>query len=193
LRGREVLVIGAGEAVKDLVPMLATLHMAVTVATRSPGQASRAFPEARAVIALDELTAALPSADFVVLAIPLTPTTRGLIGKEQLDAMKASAVLVNMARSLVVDEAALYGALVNHGIAAAGLDVWTRRPAGISERLAPSPHDFASLDNVLLTPHFAGWTHESQAARWRNIAENVDRLATGQPLLSVVAVGEHEH
>lgn len=190
LRGREVLVIGAGEAAKDLVPMLAVLGMAVTVATRTPARALTAFPAARAVIRLDGLTSALPSADFVVLAVPLTPATTGLIGKQQLEAMKRSAILVNMARSLVVDEASLFDALVNDGIAAAALDVWTRRPAAISERLGPSPHDFASLDNVLLTPHFAGWTHESQATRWRNIAQNVDRLAAGKPVLNVVAVGE---
>src|SRR5215472_7234567 len=95
-------------------------------------------------VELDEL---LREADFVSLHVPLTPDTHHLIGAEQLDRMKSSAVLVNTSRGPVVDEAALAVALREHRIFAAGLDVFEREP-----EIHP---DLLGLDNVVLAPHIA--------------------------------------
>ncbi len=123
---------------------------------------------------LDEL---LTASDFVVLACPLTEETRHLIDARRLALMKSTAVLVNVARGAVVDEAALVEALRQHRIAGAALDVFAQQP------LAPD-HPFMQLHNVLLTPHLAGLTVESMKRMSDGAADEVLRLLAGQPLLN---------
>jgi phosphoglycerate dehydrogenase-like enzyme len=95
----------------------------------------------------------LEEADFVSIHIPLNEETRGLIGEEELKAMKKDAILVNTSRGPIVDEEALYRTLKEGQVAAAGLDVFLQEP------LRPeSP--FLTLDNVVLIPHIAGSTRE---------------------------------
>ena len=126
---------------------------------------------------LDEV---LRRADYLVLTLPLTDTTRGLIGAAQLGAMKPTAVLVNVSRAEIVDESALYHALAERRIAAAALDVWYRYPTEAAPML-PARQPFHELPNVLLTPHVSGWTAGMLEARARLIAENIARTARGEP------------
>ena len=126
---------------------------------------------------LDEV---LRRADYLVLTLPLTDTTRGLIGAAQLGAMKPTAVLVNVSRAEIVDESALYHALAERRIAAAALDVWYRYPTEAAPML-PARQPFHELPNVLLTPHVSGWTAGMLVARARLIAENIARTARGEP------------
>jgi phosphoglycerate dehydrogenase-like enzyme len=100
--------------------------------------------------------------------------------------MKPSAILINVGRGPVVDEAALYRALADGTIAGAALDVWYRYPSGPGATL-PSGQPFHELANVLMTPHVSGWTDGMLAARSALIAENAARLAAGAPLLNLVA------
>jgi glyoxylate reductase len=104
----------------------------------------------------DDLLDVLPSADVVTLHCPLTPETRHLIDAAALAAMKPTAVLVNTARGLVVDEAALVEALQTAAIAGAALDVFEHEPAVSGELL--------SMENVVLTPHIASATRETRHA-----------------------------
>jgi phosphoglycerate dehydrogenase-like enzyme len=126
---------------------------------------------------LDEV---LRRADYLVLTLPLTEATRGLIGAAQLGAMKSTAMLVNISRAEIVDESALYHALVERRIAAAALDVWYRYPTETAPML-PAREPFHELPNVLLTPHVSGWTAGMLEARARLIAENIARTARGEP------------
>ncbi len=121
----------------------------------------------------------LGEADIVTLHVPLNDSTRGLIGAAELASMKRSAILVNTSRGPVIDETALYEALADRIIAAAGLDVFEREPP-----LADNP--LFSLDNVTLTAHLAGPTRESDRSRVRNAFDNVQRVARGEPPLWVV-------
>jgi glyoxylate reductase len=130
----------------------------------------------------DDLRAALPSADVVTLHVPLDAETRHLIGKDELRAMKESAILVNTSRGPVVDEAALVGALRSGEIAGAGLDVYEYEPE-LAEGLA-------ELDNVVLAPHTASATHEARSAMSRLAAENVIAALEGRPLPSEVRQAE---
>ena len=100
---------------------------------------------------LEEL---LSESDVVFIAVSLTPETRGLIGKEELDFMKPNSILVNISRGQVIDEDALVEALRVKKIAGAVLDVFHEEPL-------PQNHPLLALDNVLLTPHIAGYTWES--------------------------------
>ncbi|HEX9822499.1 MAG TPA: 2-hydroxyacid dehydrogenase [Methylomirabilota bacterium] len=128
----------------------------------------------------------LRRADFLVLTLPLTPATGGMIGAAQLAAMKPSAVLVNVSRADIVDESALYQALVERRIAGAALDVWYRYPTSAAPTL-PANQPFHELPNVLMTPHVSGWTEGMLDARARLIAENISRTARGEPPVNEIA------
>lgn len=117
----------------------------------------------------------LAESDFVSLHCPLTPSTRGLIGREQLRAMKRGAILLNTARGAVVDEMELAAALREGHLAGAGLDVFTDEPA--------VPEALRALESVVLTPHIGSGSRESRGAMARLVAEEVTRFATGQPLV----------
>jgi phosphoglycerate dehydrogenase-like enzyme len=139
----------------------------------------------------DGLVDLLKESDFVVLACPLSDATRGLIGAAQLAMMKPTAVLINIARGGVVDEAALYEALSRSVIGGAAIDVWWRLPnvAEGQTECAPcrlSDHPFHSLPNVLLSNHTSSWSEEQIQRRHRVIAGNLDAIRQGRPLRSVV-------
>jgi phosphoglycerate dehydrogenase-like enzyme len=131
---------------------------------------------------LDEV---LSRVDFVVIAMPATAQTIGAIGARQLKLLKPTAFLVNVARAQIVDEAALYEALARRSIAGAALDVWYHYPCEAGAT-APASLPFHELSNVLMTPHVSGWTDGMLDARARLIAENIRRVATGEPLLNLV-------
>jgi phosphoglycerate dehydrogenase-like enzyme len=107
-------------------------------------------------VQLDEL---LIRSDIVTLHLPLTPETRGFIGREQLGKMKRSAILINTARGPVVDQAALVEALANQHLAGAGLDVFDLEPP------LPPNHPILSAPNAVLTPHIGFETAEAMSAK----------------------------
>ena len=121
----------------------------------------------------------LRESDLISLHTPLNNTTRHLIGAEELSLMKESAILVNTARGPVINEAALYDALIEGKILAAGLDVFDQEP--------PQPDNpLFKLDNVILSAHLAGPTFESNIARVRNAFDNVQRVARGEEPLWII-------
>lgn len=128
----------------------------------------------------------LKAADFVLVSTPLIPETRGLISKDELAMMKPSAYLINPARGHIVDEVALYDALTSNQIAGAALDTWYEYPSSDNDNPRPSKVPFWDLPNVIMTPHHSGATYGTAARRGRAVAENIDRLASGQPLVNVV-------
>ena len=121
----------------------------------------------------------LRTSDIVSLHVPLTPSTRHMIGAGELGLMKKTAYLINTCRGPVVDEPALYEALSNGTIAGAGLDVFDQEPP-------PAGNPLFGLDNVILTPHFAGPTWDNQYGRFRNGFDNVQRVARGEKPLWVI-------
>jgi phosphoglycerate dehydrogenase-like enzyme len=133
-----------------------------------------------------ELETLLEASDFLALACPLTPETRGLIGPAEFARMRPTASLINVARGEVVDEAALYEALRDRRIRSAAVDVWYQYPKNGVPRM-PSRFPFDKLDNVILTPHCSAWTERVVALRFRDIAANIDRLVAGEPLVNVVS------
>jgi phosphoglycerate dehydrogenase-like enzyme len=134
----------------------------------------------------DQLDHLLEASDFVLIACPLTATTQGLIGKAELARMRKDAVLINVARGPIVDEDALFAALRERAIGGAVLDTWYRYPSGGDASVRPSRHPFHQLDNVVMTPHCSGWTEGLMTRRFTVIIDNLERLATGQPLLNQV-------
>ncbi len=121
----------------------------------------------------------LRTSDLVSLHVPLTPLTRGMMGAAQFKLMKPAAYFINTCRGPVVQEAALHAALTDGTIAGAGLDVFDREPP-------PADNPLFNLDNVVLTPHFAGPTWDNQQTRFRNAFDNVERVARGDKPLWVI-------
>jgi phosphoglycerate dehydrogenase-like enzyme len=124
---------------------------------------------------LDQLLAA---SDILVLSVPLTPATNGLIGRRELALMKKDAVLVNLARGEIVDEAALFAHLKEAPDFTACIDAWWIEP--VRHGHFRMDHDFMSLPNVIASPH-----NSASVARWRNVAlrravENIGRVLKGE-------------
>jgi phosphoglycerate dehydrogenase-like enzyme len=125
-------------------------------------------------------------ADFVCLTTALGPETRGLVDAGMLARMKPTGVLLNVARGAVVDEDALYAALSEKRIGGAIIDVWWSYPSAQTPEAPLSRHPFHKLPNVLTTPHASGWTTGMRRRRAGQFAQNLDRLARGEPLQNIV-------
>ncbi|MGN7250962.1 2-hydroxyacid dehydrogenase [Arthrobacter sp. SAFR-014] len=127
----------------------------------------------------------LAASDVVVVTVPLDADTKGMIGAAELSAMKATGLLINVARGPVVDQSALYGALRDRRIAGAGIDVWWGQPSdGV---VPPAELPFAELENAVLTPHHSGHARITFERRAGDIAANIGRLARGEDLVNLVA------
>jgi D-3-phosphoglycerate dehydrogenase len=122
-----------------------------------------------------ELNAALPTADFVSIHCPKTPETVGMFNATRLKRMKPSAYLINTARGGIVDEPALYDALVSGRLAGAGLDVFEQEPP-------PSGHSLFALPNVIMAPHVAGVTREAVDRMSEQTARNILSALDGEPI-----------
>jgi len=122
-----------------------------------------------------DLDAALPRADFVSIHCPKTPETVGMFNAARLRRMKAVAYLINTARGGIVDEPALYDALVSGKLAGAGLDVFAQEPP-------PSGHSLFELPNVIMAPHMAGVTREAVDRMSVQTARNLLSALDGDPI-----------
>src|SRR5580692_12997661 len=122
-----------------------------------------------------DLDAALPRADFVSLHCPKTPETVGMFNAARLKRMKVTAYLINTARGGIIDEPALYDALVSGKLAGAGLDVFEQEPP-------PVGHSLFELPNVIVAPHVAGVTRESVDRMSEQTARNILSALDGEPI-----------
>ncbi len=122
-----------------------------------------------------DLDAALPKADFVSIHCPKTPETVGMFNAARLKRMKATAYLINTARGGIVDEPALYDALVSGKLAGAGLDVFEQEPP-------PAGHSLFELPNVIMAPHVAGVTREAVDRMSEQTARNILSALDGEPI-----------
>jgi phosphoglycerate dehydrogenase-like enzyme len=183
LAGKTVGILGYGRIGQGVARRARAFDMEVCAVRRD---VSRSAGDGLALLGgLDVLDEVLRRSDYVVVTIPATPATRGLLGEEQLGTMKRTAMLINVSRGEIVDEQALYRALADGTIAAAALDVWYRYPLD-SGPTPPAHEPFHELPNVLMTPHVSGWTEGMLQARAKLIAENIERTARGEPPMNLV-------
>lgn len=166
LSGRTMGIVGMGSVGRAVTRIARDgFGLSVIAATRNPAT----LPEGVRGADLDAL---LSAADVVVLCCPLTEETRGLVSRERIARMTPDALLVNVSRGPVVDEAALVDALKAGRIAGAALDVFSTQPL-------PADHPLMVLDNVVLTPHMAGITEESMMRMGVGAAEEAIRVLSG--------------
>lgn len=189
LHGRTALILGYGRIGQHMAPVCRALGMEVIGVRRSVQPAER-HDEFAQIYGREHLEALLPRADVLLLALPGTPETRGLVGARELALLKDDAIVVNVGRGSVIDETALYEALVRGKLAAAGIDAWYQYPRSEAERTStfPSQHPFHELDNVVLSPHRAGWLGSEDESRMIMLAEMLNQLAAGEPLPNPVNV-----
>lgn len=167
LAGKQIGLIGMGAISRQVAARALPLGLRVAGCDPYVAENDQVWRHV-ARLTLDEL---LTGSDIVSLHVPLSDNTRHLIGPANLAKMRADAVLINSARGGVVDEHALAQALHNHELAGAALDVFENEPPG-AEQLAP----FNGLQNVILTPHIAGVTEESNVRVSAVTAQNVRRV-----------------
>jgi phosphoglycerate dehydrogenase-like enzyme len=184
LHGKTILILGYGAIGQHVGRVCQALGMAVLGVRRRPAASARAGLEA-AIHGIDALPSLLPQAHVLMITLPLTEATRGLIGAAELALLPAGALLVNVGRGPVVDEAALYQALRSGRLAAAGLDVWYRYPESEAARAhtLPSAYPFHELDNVVLSPHTGGGFGSPYTERERmlHLARLLNALHSGDP------------
>ena len=162
IRGKTLGIVGVGAIGTRVAELAQAFDMTVIGTKRDVGNA----PDSVDVIhPPDELFTILPQSDYLLIACPLTPETRGLIGREALGALPDDAILVNIARGDIVDEAALVRSLQQGRIRGAGLDVFETEPL-------PRDSPLWGLSNVIMTPHMGGTTPEKPRRTAAIIAQN---------------------
>ena len=180
LRGGTCAILGLGGSGRVVARLVRALGMRV-VALNSGGATTEPVDF---VGTLADLEHVLRPADVVVVTLPLTTATRGLIGARELGWMRPDAILVNVARGPIVDEAALYRHLVEHPGFTAGLDVWWDEPFP-DDRLRVG-YPFLELPNVLGSPHNSGIVQGWFELGLGRAAENVRRYLLGEPVVGLV-------
>ena len=177
LQGSSVLIVGLGGIGAACAWRFAALGADVAAVRRRPDQPIP--PGVTHVAADSRLHELLPRADVVVISAAQTGRTRGLFGSAEFALMRPGAVLVNVSRGKLVDEAALISALQSGTIAAAGLDVFEHEPLAVESPLW-------ALPNVIVTPHMAGFRPDHWDVVSALFAENLKRFDRGEPLLNPV-------
>lgn len=175
--GASMVILGMGRIGQDIARKAKAFDMEVICVTRA---AAPAVPHIDRVVARERAAEVLPLADVVMVAMPLDAETEGFLTAELIGCMKETAILVNISRGKVVDEAALAEALAAGRIGGAGLDAFGEEPLG-----PESP--FWELENVLMTPHIGGQGGRELKRRLSElIRENTRRYLAGEPLQHVV-------
>ncbi|MGH9119133.1 MAG: D-isomer specific 2-hydroxyacid dehydrogenase family protein [Acidimicrobiales bacterium] len=175
LTGAKVVVLGGGGITVSLLRLLEPFEADVTVVRRKV----EPLPGATRVVARDDLDDAVTGADGVVVALALTPETRGIIARPQLERMSPRGWLVNVARGQHVVTDDLVAVLRDEAIGGVALDVTDPEPL-------PSDHPLWTMPNALITPHVGNTMEMAVPLLTRRIAENVRRFAAGEDLIGVV-------
>lgn len=190
LYGQTALVMGYGNIGKHIAKCLKGIGMNVWATRRSADEIYQ--DEIAKIHPSHMLHELLPKADAVLLAMPLTEDTRGIIGKSELDLMRDTATLVNVSRGVMIDQEALYNGLKERVIHAAGIDVWYIYPGdsiaypdddpAAQADTFPADFPFNELDNIVMSPHRADLTADTERLRMVHYAHMLNTYASGKPM-----------
>lgn len=172
LHGKTLGIIGLGSIGREIARLGAAFGMRVLGVRRTPGQPVEGVHR---VVSFEGIDMVLKESDYVVLTVPLTEETRGMIGARELALMNKHAVLINVARGEVVDEPALVRALEQKQIAGAGLDVFSQEPL-------PADSPLYELDNCLISPHRAAISPQYMDRAIDLFCRNLEAYIKGDPL-----------
>jgi phosphoglycerate dehydrogenase-like enzyme len=177
--GHTVGIIGYGDIGRAIAERVHAMGMTVLAVKRHATTSQSADPLVAETYPPDRRLEMISRCDYVVMATPLTPETRGMIGEAEFAAMKPTAVLINVGRGPVINEGAMIGALAGGRIRGAALDVFDHEPL-------PAGHPFYKLENVLLSPHCADHTPDWLDNAMKFFIEQYERFRKGEPLLNIV-------
>jgi phosphoglycerate dehydrogenase-like enzyme len=186
IAGKTIGLLGFGHIGKAIARRAKAFEMNVHVANRSAVPVSDLVDRA---FTLDRLDAFWGSADAIIVSVPLTEETKGIVGAAAFAAMKPDAVIVNVGRGPTIDETALFEALKAGRIGGAIIDTWYQYPGPDQPETLPSKQPFHELSNVLMTPHMSGWTSGTIRRRQQTMADNIKRCFSGSSLENVVREG----
>jgi phosphoglycerate dehydrogenase-like enzyme len=176
LEGKRGLIVGYGEIGRRVKRILEGFGVEVRAIKRnvSAGEDPSIYPP-------EALPTLLPDSEILIIAVPHTDETDGLIGSAEMKLLPETAVLVNISRGEIIDQEALYLALSEGSILGAGLDVWYNYPGDKEARTStlPGDHPFQELDNLVLSPHRAGHVQETEILRMKSLAELINTAVRG--------------
>jgi len=189
LRGKKAGIIGLGHIGVEVARLLRAFKMKISALKRHPADKSNIKFDLDFLGGPTDLDYLIQESDFVIITVPSTPETRGMIGERELRLMKPTSYIVNVARAAIIQEEPLYRALTEGWIAGAALDVWwpphwwspTWTPSGETPK-----YEFWKLPNVIATPHNIGQTDTRSDAGLHIIAENIRRVAQGNDPINLV-------
>ena len=176
LEGKTVGIVGAGQIGQAIATRCKAFDMNTIGLRRDPSQPSPGFDVVLPHLQYHELVL---RANFIVLALPLTPATRWFFGEDEIEIVQKETYLFNIGRGGLIDERSVLTALKNKWLAGAGLDVFDDEPL-------PPDSPWWDLDNVIITPHIGGQTDTVVPRLARLVAEQVRRGLAGEPLKNIV-------
>ena len=182
LAGKNALVLGFGAIGQRIAQGCLGLGMHVSTIRRNPS--SESVVSGVVEYGSDQLQQQLSKAEVLIVALPLTPETEGLLAERELSALQEGSIVVNIGRGKIIDETALFEALKSKHLHSAGLDVWYNYPKDREARAntPPSKHPFHELENVVMSPHRAA-DSEDFGGRWTaDLAAKLNMLADGKEL-----------
>lgn len=183
LSGKTILMLGFGSIGQYIARVCQAMGMSILAVRRNPGIP---FPEdIRAEVhSPDDLPKLLPRANVLMVTLPLTDETRGMIGKEEFGLLPPDAIVVNVGRGPVIDQEALYNALKNGSLHSAGIDVWYNYPPDEASHKNTPPADFPfhELDNIVMSPHRGGGAKEVESLRMAELATLLNAAVRGEPM-----------
>jgi phosphoglycerate dehydrogenase-like enzyme len=180
LRDKTAGLIGLGAIGSEIARLARGVGMRVIATRRSAVTGTEHTPEVDELYPPGKLHELLHNSDYVIIAVPLTPETKGMIGGRELQAMKKTAFMVNIARGKILDETALIQALREHWIAGAGLDVFETEPLDPKSELW-------SLPNVIISPHIAGTSDRRSQRLVAMFCDNLRRYINKEPMINVIS------
>ena len=187
IRHKTCLLIGLGNIGSEIARRLRAFDVKVIAATRSGVSKNPELVEK--LVKIEDVRPLVQEADFVILSLPLTRESEGLVGDEFISWMKPSSIIVNISRGRIIDEKALFHALRERRIYGAGLDVWWRYPSKWRGKgVPPTDLPFQDLENIVVSPHRAGYSENTEREYFRFAAENILRFINGEKPLNIVDI-----
>ena len=181
LSNKIVGIIGFGHIGVELAKMLKALGAKVYGINRS----GKSPIKINFIGKLDSLNYVLSNSDIIVIALPLTKTTRGFFNRDKFETLKKNVIIVNISRGPVIDAQALYHFLKQNKDAIAALDVWWKYPENY-DKIVYQDFPFHELDNVIMTPHVAGFSPDIRRDVFRNALLNIKRFLMGEKPTNIV-------
>lgn len=190
LKGKKAGILGMGSIGYEVAKRLKAFDMDILGLVRHPEKGIEGDLELEFLGGPGDLDHLLRESDFLVVTVPLTPETRGMLGEREFGLMKPTAYVVNVARAAIIQDGPLYRALVEERLAGAALDVWWQPhfwdPLWNLEGNEASEYPLWELPNVICTPHNIGFVDVTSDAGLGIMVENINRIRDGRPPVNQV-------